>query len=377
MIVLPLSNSPFTEGFEAAWIEVGTVVRVDAKRSKVDWEGDHSDRKAYGISLSSPYIHQAFGEGDTRLPDLGAKAIVCQTSDDEPPLILGYYVDPESSDDNEGEGKEESFQSGRPVMSPGEYMYRGRKGNMHYLRRDGTYQLGASPGCQTFYVPVGNLLWNICKRSKLDAAGGQLNWEVKEVGGVGDSTEMRALLRESASDAKATVMVRSGNLFDAPKPPATTPSNVVIEVVVSPKGIDNAGKSMLQMYAFRIDRLGNVYRYTKGKVTTLTDGEVFDTLDSRRVVIKTDDSLTVTGNLTEVITGTLKSTAGRQEIKALADALVEAVVVRLGGQAASQPLMRGIVATSLLANHKHPIPGKPSPELASLASALSTKVLTE
>lgn len=369
---MPLDNSPTTEGFEAAWIEEGTITRVDPDTHKVDWSGENSDRECDEIALASPYTHQAFGEGFSHLPDVGAKAVVCHTSDDAPPLVLAYYTDPEEKKNDKGE-TEHSHRSDRQKMLPGEMRLQGRAGHLLYLRRGGILQLGANPACQTFYFPVSNLLWDVCKRYKLDAGGGQLVWEVKEVGGVKDAAEFRVVLRDKASDLKATTALRIGKLMDATPIPATTPAQVVAEFQVAPALIDDKGRSPIQKYVLRIDKNGNVFNLTNGMLITNCNDEVFQTMKARRTVVLTNDTLTITGNRTEFIVGMRDSTALRQVVRALTEVLLEAPINRYGSIAATQPGVLGLPLVQALVNHSHPGPNRPSTDLGGLPATLTKK----
>lgn len=368
---MPLENSPGEEGFEAAWVEEGTITRIDAKTFKIDWVGDASDREISEIQLLSPYAHQAFGEGLSIIPDIGAKAYVCQPSDDSHPFVLGFYMDPGEYKDKNGE-TEHSYQAGRQKMLPGEMKLQGRKGNMIYLRRGGVLQLGASPACHTFYFPVSNFLWNVCQRYKLDTSGGEISWEKTNVG---DGTELRALVRDRAGDQKASVGIRLGNILDATPIPATSPGQIMAEFVVAPTLIDSDGRSATQKFALRVDKNGNAYQMAQGSVVTITQDEVFHTMRARRHLIQTDDLLTIQGNRTEIVLGMQESTALRQVLRAATEILLEAPLNRYGSIAASQPGILGVPLLQALIAHTHPGPRQPSEDLANAGSALMKKHL--
>lgn len=372
-----MADGPITEGMEGAWVETGTIYAVNPKTMTVSWAGELSDREIDDLQLSSGTpLHQAFGEGGSGLPDVGAKCAVCFPSDDDPPFILCFLADPEEHTNEDG-SVDASFKSGRQKMVPGDWRQTGRKGNQIWLHRGGMIQIGSSPGNQTFWIPAGNLLWNVCKRYRHDAAGGRLLWEVKEVGGVGDATEFRALLREAASDRFATVGVRIGKLIDVVPPPATPVSQAVFEFVVAPQQITDEGKSAAQKIVIRYDKEGNAYKFAKGSVITVVGNEVFETIKTRRTVVQTDDTLTISGNRTETITGNRETTAANQNIHATVGMLLDSPFIRYGSLAASQPALLGALAVGSLIPHTHPGPFMPSPELASLASALSRKHLLD
>jgi hypothetical protein len=369
-----LSGSPITHGYRAAWIEEGTIIAVHPKTFKVDWSADSSERRLFELAAASPYIHQGFGEGLTMMPEVGAKAVVCHPSDESVPFILAYYADPEEKQDSNGES-DTDYKSGREDLGPGDFMWKGRNGNKLYLRRGGMVQLGSGPNNQTFYFPSSNLLWDACKRYKMDTSGGQIQWEVKE--SRGNLTEMRALLRETAGAANASVMVRCGNLPDAPKVPASTPTptTILYELVVAPNAINKDGAAPIQTMALRFDKSGNMYQYTKGSVVTVIENDTLITVNNRTSTIKNNDTLSVTGNRTEAITGNRVTTAARQHIRGLSEVLLDAPIVR-SGASGTQPVALSAPLIAWLAAHTHPVAGAvagPCNESAALQYVVPTK----
>lgn len=366
---------PTREGFEAAWIEVGTVMSVNSNAHTVVWKSDESDSEVEDLAIGSPYIHQAYGEGCTFMPDVGAKAAVCTPSDDSPPFIICYITDP-SAETKEGSA-EVTFRSGRQRAAPGEMLIRGRKGNTFWLKRNGTIEMGASPGCSTFHFPVTNLIWHVCKAYRIDTAGGNLVWEIKSGAGSADATELKAVIKERNSATMASVMIRAGGLLDATPVPMGV-GGVVFETIVAPEGITEKGVFGAHVFAFRIDRQGNTYKYTKGVVTKLIDGDLYDTATNRTTIIKGNDLTTITGNKTELITGMVDSTAMRQVIRAVAGVVLEALMVQLGSQGAVLPTVLGPTLVQALISHTHSMgPANPSQELSNLGASLSKGVFLD
>lgn len=367
-----MEDSPVAYGFSAAWIEEGVITRVHPSRYTVDWEADKSSRRFFDICLASPYVHQGYGQGMTIMPEVGAKCLVVQPSDDSPPVVLAFVVDPVNTTDKDGEIST-SYHSARPPAVPGDIIFRGRKGNTVYLHRNGNLQLGASPGNQTFYLPISSLLWDVCKRYRLDTGGGQLAWEVASSATY--DTELRLTARERATAANASLSLRMGTLADLPPPPTPGATTVLFELAIAPEGVDNQGRSAAQVFALRVDKAGHEWRYNAGSVTTAVGQDTVYQCVNRTETISGNQTTVVGGMLTETIIGMRDSTALRQTVRAMTEVLLEAPLIRYGGLPASLPGVYGPALLTWLAKHTHPAPGTPPKEVDDLASILAARHL--
>jgi hypothetical protein len=189
----------------------------------------------------------------------------------------------------------------------------------------------------------------------MDANGGQIEWEVKEA--KANITELRYLLKESATNTNASVMFRCGSLPDATPVPVTTPapSTILYEMVVSPNGITKKGLAPVQTIAVRFDKVGNMYQYTKGSVAIVIENDLILTVNNKTETVKGNDISTILGNKTETVTGNITTVAAAQTIRAASQILLDAPVVRAGGASASLSVALADPLITWLSTHEHPL----------------------
>ena len=386
--MVDFANSPVHSGGASAWIEGGTITSVDPKGFTVSWESDNSEKELEGLPILSPCFHQGFGEGLFCLPESGAKALVLFPSDKSFPIVLGYYSDPEQQEPDQGAGATESseiqeeaavtFGAGRKTMHPGDFSYYGREGNFIFFRRDGSVGVGSSPGCQTMYFPLQNLLWSVAKKARLDTSGGQLFWDVSPSdNGDKDVTQLKAYLKERAGATKASILVRMGRVLNATQVPGDDPGKGVFEMVVSPEGVDAEGRCSKQKIVLRFDHNGNLFFFTRGTVTTEIK-ETWSTECKKRALKVTEDSeVHVGGNYTLEVDGDLTIKARNVKIEATGNASFLGSMLRFGSAGASQAFIKGIELVAALASHVHPSPGAPPVQAPTYFTLMSKKIMGE
>lgn len=150
-------------------IEKARVIAVDIKQFTVDVRTENTYKNWPDLPFMVPYCHPAQGEGLNFMPEVGSSCWICMASDNqEKPFVLGWGMTHESG----------SYRSGRELLNPGDLHFAGRDGNFIFVRRGGIIQLGATPVCQTVYLPIRNILQQFCENYELHTPGGDLTWTV-------------------------------------------------------------------------------------------------------------------------------------------------------------------------------------------------------
>lgn len=104
------------------------------------------------------------------MPEVGAAVWVCEPSEgDARPFILAFRP----QHDNRG-----SHRAGRGMHNPGDLSLVTRDGNGIKARRGGVTEVGSTPICRRFYLPIGNLIHDISENYLLDTFGGEIKWSV-------------------------------------------------------------------------------------------------------------------------------------------------------------------------------------------------------
>lgn len=348
------------------WIEIGTITHVDRQKFTVDWESDSNDRKMFGIPIMSPMFSQDYGSGQSGLPSIGAKAVMCLPSDRSTPFILGFLADQEEPPQD---GEDASQAGGRkPTQAEEIWSVHGQGGSMLALYRDGTVMIQAKPGVHRVYIP-GGTLWDLASAYKMDTASGRWEWKAEETS---HQSQFVATFKDFSSSAQATVGVRIGNI-----PDAAVVGPASMEVVVAPQGVDEHGRSSAQSFVFRVDQQGNTWEMQQASMTKIVNGNVTLTVSNKTETVTGNLTLTVAGTETETVTGAAMKTALNITMNALSSFQVNAPIARFG-VAAADPVVKGVELVQWLATHTHPAPKVPPVEqIQNLPTILSTGVFVE
>lgn len=152
-----------------AQVESARVVNVNIEDWTVDCVGGMGTTWS-DLQVMSPYFHYMNGEGIYAQPEVGSMCWVCKPSSGRfaTPFVLGF----QSINDQDNDG----FRGGRQTLNPGDVMLRTRDENFVILRRGGVLQMGATPTCQTMYIPLQNVLKQFCESYQLSTFGGDMLW---------------------------------------------------------------------------------------------------------------------------------------------------------------------------------------------------------
>jgi hypothetical protein len=398
-------NSPTKTSQDPAWITKGTVTNVDLRNYTVDVVGEYEGEFWEKLQVATPYFHTANGEGIFAVPEVGSICLVCQPSDEETPYILGFigsfeieHAKTANLEDRAGEAKNEeeetkasvktpssttstgstdqtttgaSARAGRPFLNPGDIMLRTRDENFMILRRGGVVQLGATPGCQSIYVPLLNHMRHFAENYDVTTPGGLLSWVVKRVenDAAGKAPVLyRLALRDKAQNDKADIQIRMGHVDD----------DVRYELLVSPEKIkvEDGSDTGTPKLRLQINTSGDMDVEMQGDLNWEVEGD-------RNLDVTGNDNLSVTGIRdvtalsiahTAKLDSSVKSTTrtetytGTRTINAL---------IHMLGPAPMEPAVVGASLMLWLASHRHEGPGAPtkSEDAQKLATIISTRCL--
>jgi hypothetical protein len=313
-----------------SYIESVRIVNVNIENWSVDAVSVFGNKRFFDIQVMSPYFHFMNGEGIYVMPEVGAMAWLCKPSSGKfgAPFLLGYQA-PFDEDTS-------SFRNSRQSLNPGDIMMRTRDENFMILRRGGVVQLGATPTCQTMYVPIRNMLKNFCENYELNTFGGEMTWFTDRTDQTTDGsapTVFTLAARERANDQNPVATLTMGSHGEG------NPTTLRIAIK------ESSQKSAAVTVDLTLGKDGNVKLEVKKNVSVLAE--------SFSVVTSTGDVSFNSGkNFDAVCKGTMALTA-TGGVKVSSPATVEiagatstvigggSTPVLLGGSSAKYQTVRG------------------------------------
>jgi hypothetical protein len=395
------NNSPTRADQKPAWVEKGTIVSVDLRNWTVDVLTEYESKFFGSIQLTNPYFHTYRGEGIFAMPEIGSICLLLRMSDEDTPVVLGFIGSFEMEhskqadlEDKVGEAETEteeisdlntpsstttsgaagqvvsgaSARAGRPFLNPGDIMMQTRDQNFVILRRGGVIQIGATPVCQTIYIPLKNFLRQFCENYELSTPGGELLWDIQrqENDPGGEAPVLyRLALRDKAQNDKADVQLKIGHVSDT----------IRYELQVAPQGITTAdGTVSGSKFKMTVDNSGNQSFVISGSLThTITGNRSATITGSDSVEITGSRTLRANSELIELVQGhTLKSMSSLEEITQTKT--IKASMVKIG-KAPTYSVVLGELLVAWLAKHTHPASWTvPDASVAELPNILSNTV---
>lgn len=342
-------------------VETGMVVNVNPVNKTVDWAAQYTGRVVVGLQVSSPYLHPYNGEGQTTVPDLGALCAVCWPSDGEAPFIMGFLMPPEpmlTSGSGDPQAADQptmgGYNGGRPILNPGDQYFQGRDGNFLVLRKGGVLQVGSSDICQRIFIPLNNLVRDVCENWELNTIGGSMTWRASMSDSGPDSShqgvQFDLIAREEAQDKLASVRVSVGKVKQ---------SNTQLEIVIAKEGIDPvSGEVSASKPAFvmRVSDDGTGQTKYGSNLTEEVGGDHKTTVAKNRMLdVTLDYQVTVRGSFSTSVEGEHKISGDKGSTETWAGTkVVAASAIRLGAAGASHPVPMGDILIQWLMTHTHP-----------------------
>jgi hypothetical protein len=198
---------PARSSLVPAQIVHGSIIDVDVKTYTVMVATEFAKKPQAGISFASPYHHPENGEGIYAMPEVGSLCWVCFPSDGSKAFVLAWS--PASA--------EGDYRSRRMDLNPGDIYLGTRDENCLILRRGGIVQIGSTGICQRLFLPVDNIIHDMCQNYRLDTFGGTLEWTVDPANSAPSDnkgkrpTRLVLTARESASDAGSVARLEIGS----------------------------------------------------------------------------------------------------------------------------------------------------------------------
>lgn len=236
-------------------IHRGRVVDVNVNTYTMMVATEHAS-KALRVSFATPYQHPDNGEGIYFMPEVGSICWIVEPSDGGNAFVVGWCALENAFGDH---------RSRKATLNPGDIYLGTRDENHILLRRGGIIEIGASPLSQRLYIPMENLIRDMCGQYHLSTFGGDLSWNVKlpqTTAGGKAPTDLTLSVREFAGDAAPIATAQIGSHGEG-KP-------TILSLVLRESGAKGATSTLTLTLA----KSGDVDFETKGKVTWKVTGDV-------------------------------------------------------------------------------------------------------
>lgn len=230
------------------------VLDVDIEKYTVTVVGMHEKKILAGVPWGSPYQHP-LGEGDYSMPEVGAVCWVCDPSDGNTSFVVGWG--PVANDGD--------FSNNRKKLNPGDHYIGTRDGNDIILRRGGVLEMGSTPLCRRFFLPVGHFIKDFAENYELNTLGGQLSWTVDRPETTTDGARPAHFVlsaKQFADDPNPVAVLEIGSHEDS--------DEHILSLIVRDSGKDGAKLK----HSLFLDKTGNMTVVTKGDIDWKTEGNV-------------------------------------------------------------------------------------------------------
>lgn len=322
-------------------MESARVIDVDLSTFTVTVTTKYSNSVYSNISYAMPYIHHYNGEGIHFVPEVGSLCVICFLGDESRPFVMCWI--PVNDEGN--------FRARRSDLNPGDIYLGTRDENALILRRGGVVQIGSTALSQRFYLPIGNIIRDICENYFLQSLGGDLSWEVERGETTTDGERpsfFRVRARHRASDKLPIAELRMGSHYDGS----------AFSLLVRGSGTSYAVKSDI-----RIDKSGNLSIDMDGSVRWEVGGNVDMNVDGN-IQVSADGYISITSVGTAQVRGQAVSIEGATGVRVRGgsgDVYVDGATthidptgnVTIGGGAAPVALFPALMAW--LNSHTHEV----------------------
>jgi hypothetical protein len=317
-------------------IETVRVVNVNIDNWSVDVISEFASKRYFDIQVMSPYFHYANGEGIYVVPEVGALAWLCRPSAGRfgAPFIMGFQAPFDTANAN--------FSSGRQALNAGDIMMRTRDENFIILRRGGVIQIGATPTCQTLYVPIRNMIRHFCENFELNTFGGELLWSVDRTDKTTDGSAPTTLylnVKERANDPAHVAKISLGSQGEG--------DATILTLSIFDSGKKDAAKviglTMTKDGQVAWDIRKSLDVVVKESISFATEEKdiSFDSGKDFVALAKANMNLEAQGNITQ-------TAAGHLDIAGQNGTVIGGATVKVGGAGANFQMVRGPELTKYL-----------------------------
>jgi len=330
--------------------EIGPVKLVRARVVYVDTSKyrctviDETGGTYEGIQVMPVYVNTE-GGGIFWMPEVNSIVWLLFPSVDRVPMILGGCAQPaQLGQDDESDPND--FRMNRPVLNEGDMELSSKDGNFLIMRRGGVIEVGATQVAQRVYIPLSNVIRDLCENYELLTTGGKLSFrsrrEDESHGQLRTPVELRLQLKEFAQD-DPIIDLGLGRIAEEDDERVV---NGKLGGVIARILINNR-------FRYWVDRDGNVQSYVHGRSThsynssrseftqgsffekirgvyrTVAGNRVVETKQSDQLTVRRDRVVAVGGDLQETVTGSVKRVAAHitEEVQGGLDRVVEGTVV--------------------------------------------------
>lgn len=328
-------------------IQTARILDVNVANYTVTVASEFAKKPLIGLPFSVPYSHHYNGEGIYFMPEVGSVCWLCEPSDGNKPFILGWSVPTEGG----------AYRGRRRDLNPGDIFLGTRDENFMVLRRGGVVQIGATPLAQRMFLPVNNVIRDLCENYNLHTLGGDLEWTIAREENTTDGHRpalLKIRAREFADDKEpiAEMQIGSHSEDDA----------LILSLVVKASGAQGAA----QKFSLNIEKDGNVTWKSENNVKWEVQG-AYDIKAHSTVTVESDQAIHLYASDNFQAKGSLakmEATQGAATVKSPSQTVLDAPLVYAGGAAATQPVALAVPLMTWLAAHIHaiivPIPGTPT-----------------
>ena len=346
-------NAHISRGLNRTTIELGRIINVDIAHWTVDIQTLYSHRVLFGVQVGTPYLHFHSGEGIYAMPEVGAVVQVALPSDGDPFVIAFVTVHEESGQeptqhDTEGQETDITFSAGRPPLQQGDIVLRGRDGNTVWLHRGGVLEVGSTAVSKRVYLPIGNIIRDVCENYEMFHFGGELRWITETDENSPDSdapTRFVLAARDNAQDENNTVQLSIGHVDDS----------VRVRLVVAPNNIEPITERVTSsVFDFYVDSDGNVTTTIGESETREVNGDMNVTVRGSVTLDYGATDLTIGGDFNIDVDGSHNLTATSSRERLSSSKVIDSPVIKLGGDGATTPLVLGNAqVAAFFASHTH------------------------
>lgn len=348
-------RSPFHTEKRVPVIHKARITDVDLASHTVSVATEFTAQPMTGISFSVPYHHHYNGEGILFMPEVGSLCWLCEPSDNSRAFVMAW-----SPAEIEGD-----FRSNRPELNPGDIYLGTRDENFLVLRRGGVVQIGGGPLSQRMYIPVNNVIRDLCENYHLNSIAGDLEWTVgreEETTDGNRPTKLTIKAKEKASDKNPIAILQMGSHGEG--------STTTLSLTVKASGSEGAATQIL----LTIGKDGKIALEAKSDIEWKLDGSL--TLEAVEDIQVTS----VTGavkidGLTEFSAKSLNSKVesnGTTTIQGGVSVSIDSLIIKLGGDGATSFAIKGTDLIAWLASHTHSVPALGSTLIPSQAATLGS-----
>ena len=320
--------SLFRRQLDDATVQRARVLDVNVSNYTLVVQTELTQKTLAWVSWSSPYMHPYNGEGIYCMPEVGSLCWLMEPSDGGMPFVVGWTSLP---------GKDRSHRNRRLDLNPGDIYLGTRDENHILLRRGGVVEIGATPLAQRLFLPINNMIKDLCANYSLQTLGGELKWTVgiPEENSYGDKqTTFTINAKEKATDVEHVATVQIGSHGEG--------DPTILSLVLRASGEKDAVANL----TVTGKKSGDLDLTSKGAITWKVTGDV--KVDAKNITLTATQKAALVGTQVAEMTGGLVNIVAKSGVVAV-DAK-GGMMVSTSGAGPALTVGKGATEKVLLAN---------------------------